>query len=101
MIMNKQQLKQIIKEELSGVLKEMGPDLGDLPQSGEEMDQALNPSMPSDIDDIEAQISNLYDSIQGLDAHGVYSDGTMHKAAQEHLHSLMQMVADLKRDLGK
>ena len=101
MKITKEQLRQIIKEELGGVLKEMGPDLGDLPQSGEEMDQALNPSMPSDIEDIEAQINSLYDSIQGLDAHGRYGDGTMHKAAQEHLHSLMQILADLKNDLGR
>jgi len=49
MKITKQQLKQIIKEELSLVLSEYDrPDLGSLPQGEEEMDQALNPSMPSD-----------------------------------------------------
>ena len=49
MQITKEQLKQIIKEELSLVLFEYDrPDLGSLPQGEEEMDQALNPSMPSD-----------------------------------------------------
>ena len=49
MKITKEQLKQIIKEELSLVLSEYDrPDLGSLPQGEEEMDQALNPSMPSD-----------------------------------------------------
>ena len=49
MRITKEQLKRIIKEELNLVLSEYDrPDLGSLPQGEEEMDQALNPSMPSD-----------------------------------------------------
>ena len=49
MKINKQQLKQIIKEELGGVLKEMGPEFPgeELPQ-GAALDQALNPPMETD-----------------------------------------------------
>jgi|TARA_R110000824_G_scaffold93591_2_gene226313 hypothetical protein len=48
MKMTKQQLKKIIKEELSGVLNEMGPDFpGEkFPQGDEEMDQALDVEAP-------------------------------------------------------
>ena len=49
MRITKEQLKRIIKEEVNLVLSEYDrPDLGSLPQGEEEMDQALNPSMPSD-----------------------------------------------------
>ena len=102
MKLTKQELKQIIKEELGGVLSEMGPDRPliptdneELPQ-GAELDQALNPSMPSDIEALESQIANLLDSFQGLDAHGNYAEGGMMAAAQQHLHSLMQLVNQLK-----
>tara|TARA_Y100000034_G_scaffold88838_1_gene106710 strand:+ start:964 stop:1248 length:285 start_codon:yes stop_codon:yes gene_type:complete len=49
MKMTKQQLKQIIKEELGGVLTEMGPEFPgeELPQ-GPELDSALNPPMDTD-----------------------------------------------------
>ena len=91
MKLTKQQLKQIIKEELGGVLNEMGPEFPEeeLPQ-GDDLDQALNPSMPSDIGALESQIANLLDSFQGLDAHGNYAEGGMMQAAQQHLHSLMR-----------
>ena len=48
-MLTQEQLKKIIREELNLVLSEYDrPDLGPLPQGEEEMDQALNPSMPSD-----------------------------------------------------
>ena len=95
--MTKQQLKQIIKEELGGVLKEMDPDLSGLPQSEEEMDQALNPSMPSDVEALEAQIDNLLNSFQGLDPHGRFAQGGMMDAPQKPLISLMHLVDELKK----
>jgi len=97
MKITKQQLKQIIKEELEAI-QEMGPEFpGEKLPRGGELDQALNPSLPSDVAEIEAQISDLLNSFQGLDAHGRYAEGGMLEAAQQHLLSLMKMVDQLKQ----
>ena len=49
MKITKEKLKQIIKEELGGILSEMGPEFPgeELPQGGD-LDQALNPPMATD-----------------------------------------------------
>ena len=59
MKMTKQQLKQIIKEELAGVLKEMGPEIPDaeLPQ-GDDLDQALN--VPEEVPPEVAEMGEWY-----------------------------------------
>ena len=99
MKLSKQQLKQIIKEELGGVLNEMGPEFPgeELPQ-GAELDQALNPSMPSDIPAIQAQAQELYDSTQGLDPHANYGDSGMMHAIQQELFRLNKMIHDLQQE---
>ena len=109
MKLTKQQLKQIIKEELGGVVNEYDdnshlPGYGgynssaqeedELPQ-GQELDQALNPSMPSDIPALQRQIQGLYDSVQGLDPHARYGPGQM-SAIQKHLIELEQLMNQLR-----
>ena len=63
MKMTKQQLKQIIKEELGGVLREMGPDFPEeeLPH-GDELDQALDTGSPPapDPDPAVAEMNRWY-----------------------------------------
>ena len=95
MKITKEKLKQIIKEELGGIMKEYDPrEELDLPQ-GAELDQALNPSLPSDIPALRAQVQNLYDTTQGLDPHARYAPGQM-QAIQNHLLELEQMIRDLE-----
>ena len=61
MIMKKNDLKKIIKEELEAVLKEMGPEFPgmDLPQ-GDELDQALD--VPEEVPPEVAEMGEWYAS---------------------------------------
>ena len=120
MKLTKEQLKQIIKEELEAVSEathpwqiqsQQGwdeymakysshkgvpePSDEELPQDDEELDQALNPSLPSDIPALQQQIQDLYDSAQGLDPHARYGDGMM-GAIQKHLIELEQLIDGLR-----
>ena len=71
MKLTKQQLKKIIKEELEGILAEMGPEFPgeDLPRGGE-LDQALDATAPLSREekaaDLRREIAELEDSFQGL-----------------------------------
>ena len=120
MKLSKQQLKQIIKEELEAVSEathpwqiqsQQGwdeymakysshkgapePSDEELPQDDAELDQTLNPSLPSDIPALQRQVQNLYDSVQGLDPHVRYGPGMM-SAIQEHLVELLELINDLE-----
>jgi hypothetical protein len=102
MKITKQQLKKIIKEELSGVLKEMNPEIPgeELPQGGE-LDQALDADAPLSREEqiamVQRKIKDIEDSFQGIASGG--PEQGMRKAAADELGQLYQtlkMLRDVK-----